>query len=117
MFIKRSMLVRLNLVQPLFCISLVSGPGTATESNLFLTHTDASIHTQTHTNVHMQTCKDHQAVAGLCIAEHTSSKKHVLVGQGVFPLSPVQSATEAIQLVVGRLTHYFTFTQGEVVVT
>lgn len=31
-FIRRSMLVRLNLVRPLFCISLVSGPGTETDT-------------------------------------------------------------------------------------
>lgn len=44
----------------------------------------------------MQTCKDNQAIARLRVAEDTSSEQHVLVGQGVFLLSPVESATEAI---------------------
>lgn len=52
------------------------------------------------------TCKNDQAVAGLCVAEDAASQQHVLVAQGVFLVSPVQSPTETVQLVVGRLTHH-----------
>lgn len=56
------------------------------------------------------TCKDDQAIAGFRVAEDTSSQQHVLVGKGVFLVSPVQRPTETIQLVVGRLTHHLAFT-------
>lgn len=55
------------------------------------------------------TCKYDEAIAGFSVAEDAPSQQHVLVGQGVFLLSPVEGTTETIQLVVGGLTHYFTF--------
>lgn len=65
-------------------------------------------HTCIHTHTH--TCKNNQAVAGLRVAEDAASQQHVLVGQGVFLVSPVQSPAESVQLVVGRLAHHLALT-------
>ena len=69
----------------------------------------AFLHVRSHT--HTRTCEDDQAVAGLRVAKDTSSQQHILVGQGVLLVSPVQRPTETIQLVVRGLAHHFTFTQ------
>lgn len=60
----------------------------------------------------MHTCKNDQAVAGLGVAEDAATQQHVLVAQGVFLVSPVQSPIEAVQLVVGWLTHHLALTHN-----
>lgn len=61
---------------------------------------------------HPQTCKNDQAVAGLCVAQDTPSQQHVVVGQGVLLVPPEQSPGEMIQLVVWWLTHHLTCTHS-----
>lgn len=112
MFIRRSMLVRLNLVRPLFCISLVSGPATKSGAVRPPTRT-AHVHSFTRDYTHTQTCEDDEAVAGLRVAKDASSQQHILVGQGVPLVSPVQRPTETIQLVVRGLAHHLTFTHTQ----
>ena len=113
-FIRRSMLVRLNFVRPLFCISLVSGPawkrdtvGIKWQCNRLIIKSDSYRHRRTHT------CEYDEAVAALCVAQDAAPQQHVLIAQAVLALPPVQSATEAVQLVIGGLTDHLPYRQTE----
>lgn len=87
-FIRRSMLVLLNFVRPLFCINLVSGPMEV--NTLRNCHYQILQHFfQRVIHKHTHTCKYDKTVAALSVAQYTAPQQHVLVGQSILTISPV----------------------------
>ena len=118
-FIRRSMLVLLNVLFPQFCISFVSGPASEPKKNrvkslymLFTVSTSFIIRPSPRPWTVPLTSEQHQSEAPLGVPQGAASQQDLLVVQRVLLTGVRQRPREAVEAVVGGFTSHLAFGGG-----
>lgn len=99
------MLVRLNVLFPQFCISLVSGPEGEEHRQEGVGRSGSQDVTRTPT---APTCEQHQAEAPLGVPQGAAAQQDLLVVQRVLLAAEDQRPREAVKTVVGGFAAHLT---------